>query len=220
MSTGTGGRSIRTHRLATVASSAGSDLGQEHEDRRAGRLFQRLQQHGGGQPGQVDVLDADDLTVAFERAALGQPYHPAGVVDAHGSSGPPELHQVGMRSRQCPAAHRALPTTSERAQKRRCETSDQGALAQTGFTHQHIGVHRATRRGPQLGYGPVLADDVGEQRQRRPVGVNSACGYDAPSWWTRCACSGERAETGHDRLVHPVGHFGHLAHPSMTAQRA
>ena len=151
----------------------GDDVGQENEDGVARRLLQGLEQHRGGQPGQVEVGDGHHLAPGFEGPALGQADHPAGVGHGHRGPGPVHLDQVGMEPGQAPPARRALPAPARRAQQGGGESPDQGPLTDAGRSHQQVGVDGPPRRGAQLVHGRVLAHDLVEQGAdgRSGVGV-------------------------------------------------
>ena len=138
-------------------------VGEQDEDRLAGRLFERLQQDGGGQPGEVDVRHHDHLPMAFERAPLGKPHHAPGIVHGHERARPFDLHQIGMYPGQGSATYLAHAAPSLRAQERGGEAAYQRTLTQPRLPHEQIGVHWPPGRGAQLGDGIGLAHDVSEQ---------------------------------------------------------
>ena len=80
----------------------------------------------------MDVGHHDHLTMAFERASLGEPHDTTSVVDGHERAGPLDLDHVGVDPGEGAATHLALSAPTARAQQRGGEAAHQGRLAQPG----------------------------------------------------------------------------------------
>ena len=145
------------------------EVGRQQEHGVARRLLQGLQQHGGGQPGQVEVGDDDHLAPPLEGPALGQAHHPAGVGHRQGRPRTVDLDQVGMDPGQGAPARRTHAAPPVGAEHGGGEPAHERLLTHTGGTHQQVGVHGPAGRGPQLGHGGVLAHHRVEEGRHRAL---------------------------------------------------